>query len=89
MQMSYDILFASSNKNKFEEAKNIVSKFGLKLKFLKLHLQEIQANTLEEIATTQSHSGIFNLFKTCNCRRCWSFHKIIEWISRTIFVICV
>lgn len=51
MQMSYDILFASSNKNKFDEAKNITSKFGLKLKFLKLHLQEIQTNTLEEIAT--------------------------------------
>lgn len=40
----------SSNKHKFDEAKNIVSKFGLKLKFLKSSLQEIQANTLEEIA---------------------------------------
>ena len=50
MQMSYDLLFASSNKNKFDEAENITSKFGLKLKFLKSHLQEIQANTLEEIA---------------------------------------
>lgn len=48
--MSSSIFFASSNKNKFEEAKNIASKFGLKLKFLKCHLQEIQANGLEEIA---------------------------------------
>src|SRR5574340_1298242 len=50
MQMSYDIFFLSSNKNKFEEARNIASKFGLKLEFLKSHLQEIQANTLDEIA---------------------------------------
>src|SRR5574340_873704 len=50
MQMSYDVFFASSNKNKFAEAKSITSKFGLKLKFLKSNLQEIQANTLEEIA---------------------------------------
>ena len=51
MQMLSDVSFVSSNKNKFEEAKNIVSKFGLKLEFLKSHLQEIQADTLEEIAT--------------------------------------
>ena len=50
MQMSSDLFFVSSNKNKFEEAKNILSKFGLKLEFLKSHLQEIQADTLEEIA---------------------------------------
>jgi XTP/dITP diphosphohydrolase len=49
--MSSDIFFASSNKHKFEEAKNITLEFGLKLKFLKSHLQEIQADTLEEIAT--------------------------------------
>ena len=51
MQMLSDVSFVSSNKNKFEEAKNIASKFGLKLEFLKSHLQEIQADTLEEIAT--------------------------------------
>ena len=51
MQMLSDIFFVSSNKNKFAEAKNIVSKFGLKLEFLKSNLPEIQANTLEEIAT--------------------------------------
>ncbi|MGI0065726.1 MAG: RdgB/HAM1 family non-canonical purine NTP pyrophosphatase [Nitrosotalea sp.] len=51
MQMLSDIFFASSNKHKFEEAKNITSEFGLKLKFLKSHLHEIQADTLEEIAT--------------------------------------
>ena len=50
MQMSSSVLFASSNMNKFKEAKNITSKFGLKIKFLKSTLQEIQADELEEIA---------------------------------------
>jgi len=48
--MSSSLFFASSNKNKYDEAKNIASKFGLKLMFLKSHLQEIQANNLEDIA---------------------------------------
>ena len=48
--MSSSIFFASSNKNKYEEAKNITSKFGLKLAFLKSQLQEIQADNLEDIA---------------------------------------
>ncbi|MFZ0843986.1 MAG: RdgB/HAM1 family non-canonical purine NTP pyrophosphatase [Nitrosotalea sp.] len=50
MQMSSSIFFASSNKNKFEEAKSITSKFGLKIKFLKSTLQEIQADDMKEIA---------------------------------------
>ena len=50
MQILSDVFFVSSNRNKFIEAKNITSKFGLKLKFFKSNLQEIQANTLEEIA---------------------------------------
>ena len=48
--MSSNIFFASSNKNKFTEAKNIALKFGLQLKFLKSTIQEIQADSLEEIA---------------------------------------
>jgi XTP/dITP diphosphohydrolase len=48
--LSSSIFFASSNKNKFKEAKNITSKFGLKIKFLKTTLQEIQSDNLEEIA---------------------------------------
>ncbi|HZS74196.1 MAG TPA: non-canonical purine NTP pyrophosphatase [Candidatus Nitrosotalea sp.] len=50
MQMSYDVFFVSSNKHKFEEVEKIVSKFGLKLGLLKLPLQEIQADDLEDIA---------------------------------------
>jgi len=46
----YSILFASSNKNKFEEARRILAKFGISLKFFKSSLHEIQADTLEEVA---------------------------------------
>ncbi|HXX05200.1 MAG TPA: RdgB/HAM1 family non-canonical purine NTP pyrophosphatase [Candidatus Bathyarchaeia archaeon] len=48
--MSSSIFFASSNENKFKEAKNILSKFGIKLQFLKSHLEEIQSENIEEIA---------------------------------------
>lgn len=44
------ILFASSNKNKYEEAKRILSKFGISLRFFKCNLQEIQSDTLESVA---------------------------------------
>jgi len=50
MQMSSSIFFASSNKNKFKEARTILSGFGISLEFFKCNLQEIQANSLEEVA---------------------------------------
>ena len=45
-----NVFFASSNENKFKEAKSILSKFDIKLSFFKCNLEEIQADTLEEIA---------------------------------------
>ena len=48
--MLSDIFFVSSNKNKFVEAKNISLRFGIKLKFLKTNIQEIQADDLGKIA---------------------------------------
>lgn len=48
--MSSDVLFVSSNKNKYKEARSILSKFGMKLNFFESNLQEIQAETLEEVA---------------------------------------
>ena len=48
--MSYDVLFVSSNKNKFYEAKNILSKSGINLGFFKNSLREIQAESIKEIA---------------------------------------
>lgn len=45
-----NVLFASSNENKYKEAKAILSKFEINLDFFKSYLEEIQADTLEEIA---------------------------------------
>lgn len=50
MLMSSNVLFASSNRNKFVEAEKILLEFGLKIQFLKCQLREIQADSLEEIA---------------------------------------
>ena len=46
----FNVLFASSNENKYKEAKTILSKFDINLEFFKCYLQEIQADTLEEVA---------------------------------------
>lgn len=48
--MSSSVFFASSNENKFKEANAILSEFGISLEFFKCNLQEIQANSLEEVA---------------------------------------
>ncbi len=45
-----NVLFASSNESKYKEAKEILSKFDINLEFFKCNLQEIQADTLEEVA---------------------------------------
>lgn len=50
MQQSYDLVFASSNKHKFEEAKEILSSYGIRLKFFKFNAAEIQSDSLFEIA---------------------------------------
>ena len=57
-----DVLFASSNENKYKEAKAILSKFDINLGFFKCNLQEIQADTLEEIAL---HKAI-HAFSQCS-----------------------
>lgn len=57
MQTLYSVLFASSNKNKYEEAKFVLSKFGINLKFFKYNLEEIQADTLDEIALYKVQSA--------------------------------
>ncbi len=62
MQQSYDILFASSNKNKYREAKKILSKFGIQLEFFGITLQEIQTNSIKEVASDKV-IGAFNKCK--------------------------
>jgi len=50
MQMSFDLYFASSNIHKFNEAKKILNNFGIQIGFFKCKLEEIQSDSLTEIA---------------------------------------
>ena len=50
MQKSFDLYFLSSNNHKYQEAKIILDSFGIKLGFIKSTLEEIQSNSLKEIA---------------------------------------
>ena len=50
MPQSFDLFFASSNRHKFKEAKNILNDFGINLGFFKCNLEEIQSHSLKEIA---------------------------------------
>ena len=60
--MSYDVLFVSSNKNKFNEAKNILSKNGINLRFFKSSLREMQAESIKEIAALK----VDEAYRQCN-----------------------
>ena len=50
MPKLYNVLFASSNKHKYEEAEKILAEFGIKLEFFQTDLIEIQSDSLSEIA---------------------------------------
>ena len=50
MQLSSELFFVSSNTHKFEEVKRILSKTGLEINFSKVTLEEIQSDSLGEIA---------------------------------------
>ena len=52
--MSFDLFFVSSNKHKFEEAKMILDSFGIKLRFYKTELEEIQSSSLRKIALSKA-----------------------------------
>ena len=54
MPESYDVLFASSNTHKYEEAKKILSEFGIKLEFFQTDLVEIQDDSLAKIAVQKA-----------------------------------
>lgn len=49
MQGSSEVLFATSNGHKFEEAAEILGRFGIEIKMLEIALQEIQSDDLGEI----------------------------------------
>ena len=62
MQMSFDVLFGSSNRNKFNEAKNILSNFKINLGFFKSSLTEIQAKSIKQIAALK----VDDAYRRCN-----------------------
>jgi len=54
MPESYDVLFASSNTHKYEEAEKILAEFGIKLGFFQTELVEIQDDSLAKIAVQKA-----------------------------------
>lgn len=63
MPKSSDLFFVSSNVHKYNEAKKILDCFGIKLGFLKSKLEEIQSNSLDEIARKKAQHA-FSKYKT-------------------------
>lgn len=61
--MSSDVLFASSNRNKFSEAKNILSNYGINLSFFKINLKEIQAESIKQIAALKVNDAYIQCLK--------------------------
>ena len=51
MQQLYYVFFASSNKNKYQEARTILAEFGIKLGFFNCKLSEIQSDSIRKIAS--------------------------------------
>lgn len=62
MQKSFDLFFVSSNDHKYLEARKILHGFDITLGFLKSDLEEIQSNTLNEIASRKAKNA-FSKFK--------------------------
>jgi len=61
MPKSYDVIFASSNIHKYEEAKEILAEFGIELEFFKTDLVEIQDDSLSKIAVQKA----LNAYEKC------------------------
>ena len=66
MPQSFDLFFASSNSNKFQEAKKILDSFGIKLGFFKSNLEELQSNSLTDIASKKAKDA-FSKCKSLFC----------------------
>ena len=52
-----NLLFVSSNIHKFKEAKEILDFFGIPIQFFKLNLEEIQSNSIKEIAIKKAQDA--------------------------------
>ena len=62
MHKSFDLFFVSSNNHKYQEAKIILDSLGINLGFLKSTLEEIQSNSLHNIAMAKARDA-FSKFK--------------------------
>ena len=54
MPTSSKLFFVTSNHHKFKEAETILDSFNVKINFLKYHLEEVQSNSLEIIASKKA-----------------------------------
>ncbi|MFQ5783061.1 MAG: RdgB/HAM1 family non-canonical purine NTP pyrophosphatase [Nitrosopumilus sp.] len=63
MQKSFDLFFVSSNIHKYKEAKKILDSYGIKLGFIKFNLEEIQSDSLKEIASKKAKHAFSNCKK--------------------------
>lgn len=63
MQQSFDLYFASSNINKFNEAKKILNNFGIHIGFFKCELEEIQSDSLSDIAKNKAKQAFLKCKK--------------------------
>ncbi|MGH1567410.1 MAG: RdgB/HAM1 family non-canonical purine NTP pyrophosphatase [Nitrosopumilus sp.] len=61
MQQLFDLFFASSNNNKYNEIKKILDFFGINIGFFKYPLEEIQSDSLKNIASKKAQ----NAFSKC------------------------
>ena len=61
MRKLSDLLFVSSNIHKFKEAHKILESFDISIQFFKLNLEEIQSNSIKEIALKKAQ----NAFSKC------------------------
>ena len=57
MPKSYDVLFASSNTHKYEEAEKILAEFDIELGFVQTELVEIQDDSLSKIALQKAENA--------------------------------
>ena len=57
MPKSYDVLFASSNTHKYEEAEKILAEFDIELSFFQTELVEIQDDSLSKIALQKAENA--------------------------------
>ena len=62
MHKSFELYFVSSNNHKYQEAKTILDSFGIKLGFIKSTLEEIQSNSLKDIAISKANDA-FSKYK--------------------------